>query len=49
VRRRRRETGSLIDVSARKRFPWAKLWVGVGSLVAIALAVWFVLKVFAGF
>jgi hypothetical protein len=32
-------------VSARKRFPWARLWVGIASLVGIALAVWFVLKV----
>jgi hypothetical protein len=33
-------------VSARKRFPWARLWVGVASVVGVALAVWFVVKVF---
>ncbi|CAN5302990.1 hypothetical protein BH09ACT5_BH09ACT5_11270 [soil metagenome] len=39
------EPGSLFAVSARKRFPWARLWVGVAGAVAIALTVWFVLKV----
>ena len=29
---------------AKKRFPWARLYVGVGTLVAIGLAVGFVLK-----
>ena len=29
---------------ARRRFPWARLWVGLGLLVAIALATLFVLR-----
>jgi hypothetical protein len=35
---------TLLVMAARKRFPWARLYVGIGTLVAIALAVWFVLK-----
>jgi hypothetical protein len=31
-------------MSARRRFPWAKLYVGVATLLALGLAVWFVLK-----
>ena|GEM_PF-2083555 len=33
---------------ARKRFPWAKLHVGIATLVAVGFGVWFVLKVFVG-
>jgi hypothetical protein len=31
-------------MSARGRFPWAKLYVAIAKLVAVALGVWFVLK-----
>jgi hypothetical protein len=36
---------SLFPVSARKRFPWARLWVGVATVVGVALAGWFAVKV----
>jgi hypothetical protein len=29
---------------AKKRFPWAQLWVGVCSIIALGLAVMFVLR-----
>jgi hypothetical protein len=31
-------------MSARKRFPWAKLYVWIGTMVALVLATGFVLK-----